>query len=84
MRLAGDWAAHPEDRERLDRVVQGLGILHGLPVPVQLWDLQNLFLLVRDGPAGPVRGKAAQGEPGALAWQEQFLALGRALRLRSG
>jgi hypothetical protein len=84
MRLAGDWAAHPEDRERLDRVVQALGILHGLPVPVQLWDLQNLFLLVRDGPAGPVRGKAAQGEPGALAWQEQFLALGSALRVRSG
>lgn len=74
-----DFACHPEDRGRLAMVLQSLSLLGKAEITPPLWDLQNLFIQVRDGTARSLKAGAVAGDGEAAAWWEEFQALGQVL-----
>ena len=78
-RYMEDWICHPEDRGRLATVMHSLSLLRTTGITPPPWDLQNLFISVRDGNARSQKAGASAGDPEAAAWWEEFEALGQAL-----
>ena len=79
-----DWVCHPEDRGRLAMVLQALSLLRKAGLTPPLWDLQNLFIPVRDGTARSLKAGALAGDGEAAAWWEEFQALGQVLGVHLG
>jgi len=65
--------------ERLEAIVD---MARSLPFEVLLWTPQNVWWEVRRSTIEECRKRAAEGDPGARAWVEHFLALGEKLQMR--
>ena len=78
-RLMEDWVCHPNDRDRLGTVVDTLTLIRTAGAACPVWNLQNLFIAVRDGPARTWETGAQFGNEEAVAWWEKFRALGHLL-----
>ncbi|MDD1715178.1 MAG: DUF3536 domain-containing protein, partial [Methanoregulaceae archaeon] len=78
-RLMEDWVRHPEDPDRLETVVKTLTIVQRIGMKYPAWNLQNLFIGVRDNPAKTWESEIWAGDEKAVAWREQFRSLGHLL-----
>jgi hypothetical protein len=78
-RLMEDWVSHPHDGDRLGTVVDTLTLIRTANAACPVWNLQNLFIAVRDGPARTWETGAQFGNEEAVAWWEKFRALGHLL-----
>ena len=78
-RLMKDWVCHPEDRDRLETVVKTLTIIQRIGVKYPAWNLQNLFIGIRDSHAKTREPEKLIWDEEEVAWLEQFRALGHLL-----
>ncbi|MDD1664484.1 MAG: DUF3536 domain-containing protein [Methanomicrobiales archaeon] len=78
-RLMEDWICYPGDRGRLGTVVDTLTLIRTVGAAYPAWNLQNLFIAVRDNPARVWEMGTRAGEEEAVAWWEKFRALGHML-----
>jgi hypothetical protein len=78
-RLIKDWVCHPKDRDRLATVVKILMIIQRMGMKYPVWNLQNLFIGIRDSQAKTQEPEKLKGEEEEVAWLEQFRALGHLL-----
>ena len=74
-RLMEDWVCHPEDRGRLEMVVDALTLIRTVGAAYPAWNLQNLFIAVRDGAARTMETTDDEG----VVWWEKLRALGNML-----
>jgi alpha-amylase/alpha-mannosidase (GH57 family) len=73
-------AASPEDVEKMKKLLDAVALARGLPFPVDLWKVQNIYReMLQD--VYPAFKKTA-GEEAAAAWLETFAALGKQLSMR--
>jgi hypothetical protein len=73
-RLMEDWACHPDDSGRLAAMNRSLRLLQSIGIRPPLWDLQNIFIGVRDN-FGHFLSEKKRSE----AWWEAFRELGSEL-----
>jgi hypothetical protein len=78
-RLMKDWVCHPEDRDRLATVVKILTIIRRVGVKYPEWNLQNLFIGIRDSHAKTREPEKLKFDEEEVAWLEQFRTLGHLL-----
>lgn len=79
IRLMEDWAAMPENLDRLETVLDSISRVRNAGAAYPVRDLQDLFITVRDGDA---RTRPADSRPGLKnngVWQEKFRTLARIL-----
>ena len=78
-RVMEDWVCHPGDRDRLETVVKTLTSVRMVGAKYPAWNLQNLFIGVRDGPARTWEPGKRAGDEKAVVWWELFGTLGNLL-----
>jgi hypothetical protein len=78
-RLMNDWVCHPEDHERLATVVKILTIIRRVGIKYPEWNLQNLFIGIRDSYVKTQEPEKLKWDDEEVAWLEQFRALGHLL-----
>jgi hypothetical protein len=71
--------ANPGDVELLQYNATLAALVHGTPLDLNLWKVQNAYwgMLQSDFPI--FQRKAGQADPGAIEWIKTFLALGEQL-----
>jgi len=79
-RLAGRLREQPDDAELLLRLDSLVGL--ALPLPVNLWPIQNLFYGVLKSDYTAWRQRSEEGSAAAALWVERFRALGGKLGVR--
>jgi alpha-amylase/alpha-mannosidase (GH57 family) len=77
-------AARPENIESVKNVLAAVRLARGLPFPVDLWKVQNLYWGMLQDVYPAFKAKAAGQERAAVEWLEAFTALGRQLSIRVG
>ena len=80
--MAGELAKEPENFERLQRLLEAVALARGLPFPVDLWKVQNIYWGMLQNSYPAVRQKADRKDTPASAWVEAFIALGKNLTVR--
>jgi alpha-amylase/alpha-mannosidase (GH57 family) len=75
-------AAKPADTDRLKNVAAAVTLARGLPFPVDLWKVQNLYWDMLSTAYPELKRKAGQNDQQAKAWLEIFTALGKDLSIR--
>jgi hypothetical protein len=78
-RLMNDWVCHPEDHDRLATVVKILTIIRRVGIKYPEWNLQNLFIGIRDSYVKTQEPEKLKWDDEEVAWLEQFRALGHLL-----
>jgi alpha-amylase/alpha-mannosidase (GH57 family) len=73
---------NPMNLENLQYLRRGMGLLHRLPVSLNLWRAQNLYFKLLQEVYPQVQERAGRGEQVARSWVEAFLAIGRELSIR--
>jgi hypothetical protein len=90
-RRAGRWLGEemaaaersPGEVERLDTIARALPVLHDLPVPLDLWEAQNVGVRMREGMLPGMISRAAD-DTAAGRWVEAFRRVGALLGLWVG
>jgi alpha-amylase/alpha-mannosidase (GH57 family) len=80
-RMAG-LAASPDKVEKLEKMVSLVSLARGLPFPVDLWKVQNLFWDMLPTVYVRYRKKAEKNDKTASAWVKAFTSLGKELSIR--
>lgn len=78
-RLMEDWAAHPEDRGRLETVIDALTLIQNIGAAYPARELQDLFIAVRDSDPITRASVIQPGDGHAVAWREKFCTLAQML-----
>jgi alpha-amylase/alpha-mannosidase (GH57 family) len=81
---AAAFGAAPADLNRLEQLEGAVNMASSMPFPVNLWEVQNLYVQNMDGVYSDNRARAEQGDEQAKTWLEHFNALADKLRLRVG
>ncbi|MGV8087505.1 MAG: DUF3536 domain-containing protein [Methanomicrobiales archaeon] len=79
LRMMREWATMPGERDRLDSVIATLTLFCRNEAACPTWELQNLFIGIRDGPARAWEAGMRLGDDAATAWWERFRHLGTML-----
>ena len=79
LRRMREWASRPEERDQLDSVIATFTLFCRNGAACQTWELQNLFIRIRDGPARAWEAGMRLGDDAATAWWERFRHLGTML-----
>jgi len=79
--LMGLWAENPENRPALAAVGGLLEALKPLPLGLDLWKSQNIYVLRGRQVQAGYSSRAAIGEAAAQDWLEAFRAAGKSLRV---
>jgi len=74
-----EWATRPGERDQLDSVIATLTLFCRNGAACPTWELQNLFIGIRDGPARAWEAGMRLGDDAATAWWERFRHLGTML-----
>jgi alpha-amylase/alpha-mannosidase (GH57 family) len=75
-------AAAPGEVDSLKQLAEAVMLARGLPFPVDLWKVQNLYWDMSKVSYALFRHKAGQGNTLAQVWIEAFAALGKDLSMR--
>jgi hypothetical protein len=79
LHLMKDWERDPGERGRLEAVIDSLTLVQKTGAGYPAWELQNLFVRIRDGPARAWEAGMRLGDNASIAWWEQFRQLGMIL-----
>ncbi len=82
IRLARDFQANPGQLQSLIRLDEAVTLARGLPFPIQLWKVQNLFYEALHTVYPEWRWKANQGRKKARNWVKFFRGIGDKLSVR--
>ncbi|MFA5308880.1 MAG: DUF3536 domain-containing protein [Dehalococcoidales bacterium] len=77
-------AAAPADTDRLKKLGEAITLARGLPFPVDLWKVQNLYWEMLGKDYAVLQLKAGRGDAAARQWVKAFAGLGNDLSLRVG
>jgi alpha-amylase/alpha-mannosidase (GH57 family) len=75
-------AASPDSIEDLEKMESLVSLARGLPFPVDLWKVQNIFWDMLPTVYERYREKAEKNDKTASAWVKAFTALGKGLSIR--
>ncbi|MGH2349612.1 MAG: DUF3536 domain-containing protein [bacterium] len=81
-RLMAALAASPDDPALLEAITAALDVGASLPVPVNVWQAQNIYFDLLQHRWAPRAARAAEGDADAARWLDRFAALGAALSVR--
>ncbi|HWP59400.1 MAG TPA: DUF3536 domain-containing protein [Candidatus Acidoferrales bacterium] len=79
--LAEAFKAAPVDLAPLRQLAVAVGVAGRLPLRADLWKVQNIFYRILQTVYPEMKNQAALGSEPAREWVEQFVALGRDLRV---
>lgn len=77
------WSDEPDQLTRLRRLRHTAELAGSLPWNIELGEVQNTYWAVQQKHFPRVAEQADAGDPIAMEWRENFLALGAALRIRT-
>lgn len=78
IRLSND----PENLEELKNLLDAVILARGLPFPVDLWNVQNVYWRMLQGVYPEYKQRAEKKDPQAADWLEVFKSLGKNLSVR--
>ena len=79
---AANFGSAPADLNRLEQLENTVNIASSMPFPVNLWEVQNIYVQSVNGTYSDQRARAEQGDEGARTWIEHFNTLAGKLHLR--
>jgi hypothetical protein len=74
----------PEDIDFLKELLAATEMLHLLPLPIDLWKVQNLYHEMLKSIYPEFQTRAQRGDEAAQEWLSQFASLGQQLSIRIG
>ena len=82
LQMLAELATTPTDLTALQRLETAVDMVHAFPGEVDLWQVQNIYYRMLRTAYARFCERAEQGDDGARAWRDRFMALGHKLDVR--
>ncbi|MBI2860944.1 MAG: DUF3536 domain-containing protein [Chloroflexi bacterium] len=72
----------PEDSDLIEVLIDAVALAPSIPIPVDLWALQNTYYKMLQGVCPEFQARAAKGDDAAGHWLERFEVLGQHMAMQ--